>query len=396
MKEKEQEYLFILLNVFTYIAFSFAMTQFTPFLSKLGYDSMERGILLSSFAVMTIILQLIFGFLSDKYRTVKKFMVFALIIYSASTYMFFTKKVQSFTYHLIIIAISGGLLNTSCALSDTWILGSNEHLRDRLSFIKAFGSIGWAMGSVILPTIIYKFGYSGISNCILILCIISLSLIYFIKDVHKVDNSKVEKIKVEDIKELIFNKKYSLLVFILFLMYCVIIANNSAVVDKMLELGATNLQIGYKWSIQSLIEIPTYLFGAYFLRKYNHYFLLKVSAAVLTIQFVLFGLCSSVIGIVILSSFQMLTTPLLMITSKTLIFELTSEKMKSTGQLYAMSVFGGVSSLLVPVCAGMITRYFNVNVTLLIAASLSAVSCVLINILRKDTNIEYNENILNR
>lgn len=396
MKEKNQEYLFILLNAFTYIAFSFAMTQFTPFLSKLGYDSMERGMLLSSFAVMTIILQMLFGFLSDKFRTVKKFMLSALLIYAIAVYMFYTKEEQNFIYHIITIAISGGLVNTSCALSDTWILASNEYLRNRLSFIKAFGSIGWAIGSIILPTIIYKFGYRGVSNSILIICIISLGLMYFLKDVNKIHHKEVEKIKLEDLKALIFNKKYSLLVFILFLMYCVIVTNNITVVDKMLELGATDLQIGYKWSIQSLIEIPTYLFGAYFLRKFDHYFLLKVSAVALTIQFILFGVCSSVIGIVILSGLQILTTPLLLITSKTLIFELTSEKMKSTGQLYAMSIFAGVSSLIVPVCAGMITRYVNVNATLMIAASLSAVSCVLISALKKDADVEYSGNIFNR
>lgn len=383
MEEKKQKYLYILLYVFTYVAFSFGMTQFTPFLSKIGYDSMERGILLSSFAVMTIILQMLFGFLSDKYRTVKKFMVVVLLIYAAVAYLFYTKEAQAFTYHMIAIAFCGGLINTSCGLSDTWILGSHEYLSKRLSFIKAFGSIGWAIGSVILPTIIFKFGYRGLSNGILILCILSLALMYFIKDVNKVHNKDVEKLRVADMKELILNKKYSLLVFILFLMYCVIITNNITVVDKMLVLGATDLQIGYKWSIQSVIEIPTYLFGIYFLRKFDHYFLLKVCATVLTIQFVLFGVCSTVIGIIILSMFQMFTTPLLLITSKTLIFELTSEKMKSTGQLYALSIFIGLSSLLVPICAGVITKYCNVNITLFIAASLSAIAYVLISVLKK-------------
>ena len=92
MEEKKQKYLYIFLYVFTYIAFSFAMTQFTPFLSKLGYNSMERGILLSSFAVMTIILQMVFGFLSDKYKTVKKFMALILLIYGSVAYLFYTKR----------------------------------------------------------------------------------------------------------------------------------------------------------------------------------------------------------------------------------------------------------------------------------------------------------------
>jgi hypothetical protein len=132
-----------------------------------------------------------------------------------------------------------------------------------------------------------------------------------------------------------------------------------------------------------MIEIPTYLFGSYFLRKFNHYFLLKVSALALTMQFVLFGMSGSITQIIILSAFQLLTTPLLLITSKTLIYELTSEKMKSTGQLFALSIFTGLSSLLVPAGAGVMTRYSNPSATLFAAASLAALAIVLINVLRK-------------
>jgi MFS transporter, OHS family, lactose permease len=383
VENSRQKYLYIFMYILLYMAFAFGMTQFTPFLSKLGYNSMQRGILLSSYAATTIILQMLFGFLSDKYHTVKKFMVVVLMIYAASAYLFYNKETQFFIYHMIVIAFSGGLINTSCGLCDTWILKSDKHLRKQFSFIKAFGSIGWAIGSIILSSIISRFGYRGVSSGILILCTISLGIMYFIKDVNKSHSVTVQKVQLSDLKELILDRKYSLLVIILFFMYCVIITNNTAVVDKMLELGANDSQIGYKWSIQSVIEIPTYLFGAYFLRKYNHYFLLKVSAIALTIQFILFGMSTSITQIIVLSVLQILTTPLLIITSKTLIYDLTSEKMKSTGQLLALSIFTGLSSLLVPTCAGIITRYFNVNTTLFMAASLSAISLVLINILKK-------------
>ena len=50
------------------------------------------------------------------------------------------------------------------------------------------------------------------------------------------------------------NKKYILLIVILFLIYC---ANksNTTIIDKMLELGATNTEIGYKWTIQGWVQL---------------------------------------------------------------------------------------------------------------------------------------------
>lgn len=383
MENSKQKYLYAFSYILLYMAFSFAMTQFTPFLSKLGYDSMQRGILLSSYAFTTIVFQMLFGFLCDKYGSIKKFVVAALMIYAVSTYLFYSMETQFFIYHVIVIAFSGGLVNTTCGLCDAWVLGADKYLRKNLSFIKTFGSIGWATGSIILSSIISRFGYSGVSNGILILCILSLGILHFIKDVDRQKDKSAGKLGLADMKELILNKRYSLLVFILFLMYCVIITNNTAVVDKMLSIGATDLQIGYKWSIQSMIEIPTYLFGSYFLRKFNNYFLLKVSALALTIQFILLGMSSSITQIIVLSAFQMLTTPLVMITSQTLIYGLTSEKMKATGQLFALSIFTGVSSLLVPAGAGVMTRYFNPSTTLFVAASFGALAFVLINVLKK-------------
>lgn len=54
MNPERERRLFSWLYVCMYMAFSFGLTQFTPFLSKIGYDEMERGILLSSYALITI------------------------------------------------------------------------------------------------------------------------------------------------------------------------------------------------------------------------------------------------------------------------------------------------------------------------------------------------------
>ncbi|STY46477.1 hypothetical protein [Listeria fleischmannii] len=67
---------FISLYILMYMAFSFGLTQFTPYLSKIGYDEFERGILLSSYAVTTIFLQMIIGFYADKFQTIKRFVFY--------------------------------------------------------------------------------------------------------------------------------------------------------------------------------------------------------------------------------------------------------------------------------------------------------------------------------
>nr|WP_255313262.1 MFS transporter [Listeria fleischmannii] len=266
----------------------------------------------------------------------------------------------------MLLAISGGLINTITGLSDTWILKGSEEVRVNFSFIKAFGSIGWASGSLLLSILIGTSGYTGLSLGIFGLVVASMLVVFFLKDIEKIVTKHTEKVQLKDFKSVILNQNYRWLIIILFLLYSAIIANNITVVDKMITLGATDLQIGYKWSIQSLFEIPAYLFGARLFSKWSNFTLLKITACVLSLQFILFALSGSSWVIIGLSALQFFTTPLLMISSKQLIFSMTDERMQSTGQLFALSIFTGLSSLVVPVLAGYVTKAFNVDITLFI------------------------------
>lgn len=357
---------FISLYILMYMAFSFGLTQFTPYLSKIGYDEFERGILLSSYAVTTIFLQMIIGFYADKFQTIKRFVFLLLLFYLISTCCFYFISTPLFLLHLLLLAISGSLINTITGLSDTWILKGSEEVRVNFSFIKAFGSIGWASGSLLLSILIGTSGYTGLSLGIFGLVVASMLVVFFLKDIEKIVTKHTEKVQLKDFKSVILNQNYRWLIIILFLLYSAIIANNITVVDKMITLGATDLQIGYKWSIQSLFEIPAYLFGARLFNKWSNFTLLKITACVLSLQFILFALSGSSWVIIGLSALQFFTTPLLMISSKQLIFSMTDERMQSTGQLFALSIFTGLSSLVVPVLAGYVTKAFNVDITLFI------------------------------
>lgn len=145
-----------------------------------------------------------------------------------------------------------------------------------------------------------------------------------------------------------------------------VVANNCTVIDKMIALNATNSQISLKWSLQSLLEIPTYLAGSYLLKKYSSLNLLKLSAIMITIQFLLFALTNDSNIIIILCVFQVFSTPLILITSKRLIFEVSPKKLRSSSQLIALSIFMGGSSLIIPTVAGFLSVNIGYNYTLMV------------------------------
>lgn len=357
------------------------MSNFTPFLSQLGYDAMERGILLSGYAITTILFQLLFGVLADRYQTIKKIVIISISIFAlCSTYLFFQTGMMFFI-HLLLMALSGGLLNTLCGLYDTWVLSSSKELAQRLSFIKAFGSIGWAIGSMLAAYLIAYFRYQGMGLGIFVILLLAIWNMKQLPDMEKIERKK--KTSLKEVSLLLQDRAYMLLIIILFLLYSMVIANNCTVIDKMLSLGATQAEISLKWSLQSLLEIPTYVLGVRVLRRFDHLRLLQFSAGMLIIQFSLFALVDSVWLMIALSIFQLFSTPLLMITSKTLIQQIAKPEVRGSAQLVALSLFTGLSSLLIPSLAGSFSMMVGIDLTLCSVTLFGIIGFVLIVLLKK-------------
>ncbi len=366
---------FVIFYLLSYAIFSFASTKFTPYLSEIGYSAFERGMILSGYAAATIVMQLVFGVLSDRYQTIKKIILMSLCLYGVVSAVLFSVQGAALAVYFVLVSLSGGLLNACCGLYDTWVLGCKEEIRRNLSFIKAFGSIGWAAGSMAASLLISLTGYRGLGISIMAIAGVSLVNLAVLPDIDRVEAKT--RISLGDFKRLMTDGRYVLLLFILFLLYSMVIANNCTVIDKMIELRASDAQISMKWSVQSLVEIPTYLAGTYLLSRFGGLKLLRISCVMLTIQFVLFAAVQNPIFLIGVSVFQIFSAPVILVASKILIMEIAPEKLKNSSQLIALSIFCGCSSLLVPVVAGFFSEQIGFDLTLACVAALGVCSFLL-------------------
>lgn len=369
---------FAVLYVLSYAMFSFASTKFTPYLSEIGYSVFQRGMILSGYAAATIILQMLFGVLSDKYQTAKKIMIVSLCVYGIVSALLFSAQNAGIAVYFVLVSLSGGLLNSCCGLLDTWILGCGEEIRKNLSFIKTFGSVGWAAGSMVASLLISLFSYRGLGLGIAAIAVLSLLNLAVLPDIDRIEARS--KISAGDFKELMTDKRYMLLVAVLFLMYSMVIANNCTVVDKMIYLHASDAQISMKWSLQSLVEIPTYLAGSYLLARFGGLKLLKISSVMMTVQFVLFAWAGSPSVLIAASAFQLFSAPIILVASKMLILEIAPEKLKNSSQLIALSIFSGGSSMIIPTVAGFLGEHIGFDFTLGGVAVLGVCSFLLLRL----------------
>lgn len=385
--QRKQLITFIGMYIISYLAFAFGTVQIVPYLTSIGYSPVERGILISSIAIVTILVQLIFGYLSDKYKTVKKLFIVIMMIFAAATWIFYTVDSRQFILHLILVALCGGFSNLGMGVEDNWVLETNEYTRDLFSVIRAFGSFGWAIGGILLGYLINNFGYKSLSVTVLLFTIVTLGGCMLLGDASKSYEETAQSITKNDIIELFKNNTYILVIIVLFLLSCIQMFNNYTLIDKIMILGGTSKEVGITATIKGIVEVPMFFAGPMLLRKYKAKALLVVSAIAYTVQFVLFGFATTVTGVLVLICLQILTNPTLIIASKVLIDELTSDACKSTGQLVAMSIYTGGASLLIPYLSGVLTEWKNVNFTLFFAAGLGVVALLLTLLIKKPRRV---------
>ncbi|MPN64687.1 hypothetical protein SDC9_212463 [bioreactor metagenome] len=89
---------------------------------------------------------------------------------------------------------------------------------------------------------------------------------------------------------------------------------------------------------------------------------------------------------IILNIFQLFSTPLILISSKKIIDEISDKNIKGSSQLIAMSIFTGLSSMIVPAIAGTLTMKVGIDLTLLLEGLLGVIAFGLIYVLKKINN----------
>lgn len=354
------------LNFLAFFAISMVNTQMIPFLTSIGYDVVTRGYILAANAVIAIVGQFLFGYLCDKFKGIRVFFAIAYGILLASGILMFLNTDQVFWYHLVTVALMGGMVKVIMGLDETWMLEVDSENYGKL---RAAGALGLTIGSPIAGLLVDHFGYDALMIGLGITSVLLFFLIFLSQDVQKEGGS----VNLGSLKKLATNMPYLLLVLIYLLVYMIGTADQYVVIDKMLDIGSDNALVGIKWALQSFMEVPLFLLAGWILKKYKPSTLLIFGTIMYAIKFVLYGFAQEGWWIVATAALQIVTLPIIMLTSKVLIKEVTPKELASSAQMFAMAIFIGVSGLITPLITSFLSNMFGYDMTLYIVAGFAIV-----------------------
>lgn len=366
---------FSMLYLINYMVFSFVSSQRKTFLITTGYTTSQIALIYAVIPIFQILTQLLVGYLSDRFDTVKKLMIYLIAFASIMAFFFYSLEVQFYILHFALGIISQSFTASAVEFSDVWVMGSDKNTRDRYGFIRSFGSLGWSVGSYLLAQIIINLGYSGLAKIILLLSALILLIVSTITESERHVESKdiKEATKISDIIILVKDKYYLSSILIVFSIFMASNMSSFVLIDKSLSLGGSVLTIGLINVVAAGSEIPLLIFGNKILDRIGIMNMLIIGIIAYAIQFLLYFLSNSNELLIIISAMQFVSLPFYNIAIKNLMFEMSPDHLKSTGQLTGPAIVSGTTSIIYPLISAYLITHFSTSAPFLVCFVMSII-----------------------
>ncbi|HEY4537496.1 MAG TPA: MFS transporter [Erysipelothrix sp.] len=365
---------FSLLMMVLFASHAIMFTQIIPYLTHVGYNPIQRGYILTAYALFGMIGQVLFGYLSDRHATIKRFIIIATVMVMISGFLTFQFQALNFSFHFLLMSITAGSTRIVGNLLETWIL-EVDTVRDDFSFIRSFGSLGWGLASLLSGVVAIRLGYQYLGYISILLSLLALWIAVGVEDASK---TSAQNLVISDLAVLFKNKNYVLLVVAYFLIYVIYNSDVVTVTEYIFYLGGDAQDVGTKMFLQALSEIPVLFLGSRLLKRFNAVKLLKASLVILLLRFALTGMATSVNQVILLSLLQAVTFPIILITQRQLIYEEVPEGLKSSGQMMAFSLSTSLSAIVSPLLSSYLLTLFPMEQVLFILAAIVVIPFLLL------------------
>lgn len=368
---KQQSLFSLKMLLFLFHATNTIVLSFLPLLlQNKGLTGKEIGLVLAIGPLATIISQPFWGFLSDKYKTVKKMLIISVIGMLLFSIVFF--NMNGLSTLLIFGALFYFFSSPVGALSDSLAQRQADRLNVSFGSIRTWGSIGFAFSSLIVGEILNIFGVQLITWPYLSFGLILLIVVFIIQDV-KTDSSPVQ---LSDVRLLITNKPF--LIFLLFMMLVTIThrANDSFIGLYIAELGGTERLVGISWFISLISEATIFSLAFIWFKRRNALNLIILASFLYVLRWILFSLINEPTYLIGLQVLHGLTFAIFYLSALDFITCLIPNKLKATGHLIFYSTFFGISGIIGSLGGGIIIETFNGKILYFICGILSILGAI--------------------
>lgn len=375
MDEKERFYLgsWALRGfIFFYFSSVGVLLPFLPLLFKeKGLSTWQIGILFAIGPLVTMTIQTLWGFLSDRLKTVKKLIILQLVTAGLlSTFIF---SFDNFFILLPVLFIFNSFALPIIPLTDSLTLSTIRKIGGDYGKYRLWGSVGFGLTALVCGKIFLTHGIEVFTRVYLVLILICIFISIFLNDATYLGR----RANFQDIKQLIKTKEILVFLLITTLLGSTNRANDAFMSIFIKSIGGNENTVGLAWTLAPLSEVPVFALGGFLLSRYSELKLLTVAAAFFTLRWGLFSVINDPGLIVAVQLIHGVTFGLFFMCAVSYMSKAVPDRLRSSGQGLLSSFIGGIAGITGSSLGGLIMSRYG-PVTLYLTCSVIALSAFLL------------------
>ncbi len=329
---------------FMFFALGTFLPLFSQYLKWKDFSGKELGLAFSLGSLATIIMQPIWGYISDHFKKPKVVINLLIIASSLSTLgIAFSPNVVTITIFYLIFMIFFSGLNPVC---DSLVLASPFEFGK----IRLWGAIGFAIGVQVAGILAEKFGLNIIFPLIIVSYLATLGIVSLIK-VEEIEEHPISK---RDILILLSNKKFIIFLLGSFMIGGTITAHNNYFGILYRELGGSIAGIGLAFLLFAGSEAPVMVFSQNLAKKINLTLALFISSLIFNIRWFWYGTGPNPNFILFLFFLQGLSIGSYLVFVTLFISENTKSNLRTTAIAIYASFSIGIGGMILQYVSGLL------------------------------------------
>ncbi|WP_088105287.1 MFS transporter [Halalkalibacter urbisdiaboli] len=362
---------------FVYSAMTIVNSYIPVFFREEGLSGSQVGMLMAVGPFATIIAQPIWGYMSDKYKTIKRMILLTLLGVLTTGFVFIF--MDSFNGYLVMMFVLFLFLSSSTALGDS--LSQRTASDKKISFgrIRMWGSLGFASTSLIAGYILMVIGVQHAMILMLVMAFIASVLAFTLKDIT------VTNKPVTILSALRVGLNPALLLFFPCAMLISIShrTNDSFLGIYIMELGGPESLIGWSWFIGVATEAAVFATSGMWLHRWKPITLMIASGLLYGTRWFIMSVITVPWMILPLQLTHGICFGLFYIGGLQFVSKLVPEQLQATGHLLFLTVSLGVCGIFGSLVGGWMIEVFGLPVLYVTIGTTALLGAISLTVFQK-------------
>lgn len=327
------------------------MTYFPAYFQSIGVSSFFIGLIMAGGPFISILANPFWGYISDKLQNIKRIimiMSFCSLLIVQFVFMF-----DQLSIMIAIMLVFFFFNNSIIPQSNSLIFNTIEGTTYKFGYFRMWGSLGWSIMVMLAGFTLDKIGIHNLS------IVFSIILIVALISTIKLPQGRVEGTEKPEkgaYRRLILSNK----IFLAFIFLGVLISVPNAINQTfstlyILQLGGSEVHIGWNAFIMAAFEIPVFLLLDRYLKQEVKIMLRMIILVsfLFVLRWVLMSIAASPVQIVLIQILHSVTFGGYFYIGTTLTAKMIPLQFRASGQALFAITWGGLSGLIAGTTGGL-------------------------------------------